>query len=72
MKKILETERLYLREMTMDDFEALYKEILQRDYNDSHREFAPLKQADDAVVIDTSYISAEEVADKIISVVKGK
>ena len=25
MKKILETERLYLREMTMDDFEALYK-----------------------------------------------
>ena len=53
------------------DFDALYKEILQRDYNDSHREFAPLKKADDAVVIDTSYITADEVAEKIISVVKG-
>ena len=52
------------------DFEELHKEIVQRDYNDSHRDFAPLKQADDAILIDTSSLSAEEVAEKIISSVK--
>ncbi len=51
------------------DFDALHEEIKQRDYNDSHRDFAPLKKADDAVVIDTSDISAEEVAEKILSYV---
>ena len=30
MKKILETERLYLREMSMDDFDALYKVLACR------------------------------------------
>ena len=54
------------------DFNALHEEIKQRDYNDSHRDFAPLKQADDAIVIDTSDVSAEEVAERIIGVVKGK
>ncbi|MBQ9481254.1 MAG: (d)CMP kinase [Clostridia bacterium] len=51
------------------DFETLKKEIEQRDYNDSHREFAPLKRADDAILIDTSDMSAEEVAEKILGVI---
>ncbi|MDD7398599.1 MAG: (d)CMP kinase, partial [Firmicutes bacterium] len=42
----------------------------QRDYNDSHREFAPLKQADDAVLIDSSNMSIEEVANFIIERIK--
>lgn len=54
------------------DFEQLHNEILQRDYNDSHRDFAPLKQAEDATVIDTSNITAEEVAMIIISDVNGR
>ncbi len=53
-----------------EDFEALHKEIIERDYNDSHREFAPLKQADDATLIDTSNITAEEVADLIIGKIR--
>lgn len=54
------------------DFNALHEEIIKRDYNDSHRDFAPLKKADDAVVIDTSDISADEVAEIIISAINGK
>ena len=48
------------------DFETLKKEIEQRDYNDSHREIAPLKKADDAVEIDTSNMSVDEVVSTII------
>ncbi|MGN0820079.1 MAG: (d)CMP kinase [Christensenellaceae bacterium] len=43
------------------DFEKLVKEIETRDYNDSHREFSPLKKADDAILIDTSDMTIEEV-----------
>ncbi len=51
------------------NFDTLKKEIEQRDYNDSHRDFAPLKQADDAIYIDTSDMTVQEVVDKILKVV---
>ncbi len=35
-------------------YDALLQEIKQRDYNDSHREIAPLKQAEDALLVDTT------------------
>lgn len=35
-------------------YETLLEEIKQRDYNDSHREIAPLKQAEDAILVDTT------------------
>ena len=35
-------------------YDTLLQEIKQRDYNDSHREIAPLKQANDAVLVDTT------------------
>lgn len=53
------------------DLQALQKEIEQRDYNDSHRDFAPLTQAKDAIYIDTSDLSIDEVTDKILSVIRG-
>ena len=43
------------------DFKALQKEIEERDRNDSTREFSPLRKAEDAVEIDTSDLSVEEV-----------
>lgn len=49
------------------DFNELKKEIEQRDYNDKNRDFAPLKKADDAIEIDTSYMTPEQVVDKILS-----
>ncbi len=36
------------------DYDELLAEIIQRDYNDSHRDIAPLKQADDAILVDTT------------------
>lgn len=42
------------------DYDSILKEIIQRDYNDSHREAAPLKQADDAVLADTTKLNLEE------------
>lgn len=52
------------------DYDALKKEIEQRDYNDSHREFSPLVKADDAIVIDTSNMTVEQVLDAVMSHIK--
>lgn len=48
------------------DFEAIRKEIAQRDYNDMHRANSPLRKADDAIEVDTSDMSIEEVAETVI------
>lgn len=45
--------------------EETIKELEVRDYNDSHREISPLKQADDAIFIDTSEFTVEQVIEKI-------
>lgn len=52
------------------DYQQLLEEIIQRDYNDSHRATAPLKQADDAILVDSSNMTLEEVIDAIISKIK--
>ena len=43
------------------DLEAIRKDIEKRDYQDMHREASPLKQAEDAVAIDSSELSIDEV-----------
>lgn len=50
--------------------ETVMEEIAQRDYADSHRAVAPLKQADDAVVVDTSDLNAEESLQALHTLVK--
>ena len=52
------------------DVETLAKEIEARDYQDMHREHSPLKKADDAVEIDTSDLTIEEVVDRIYQLVE--
>lgn len=54
------------------DFEALKEEIVARDEQDSTREFAPLRQAADAVVIDTSPLSVDEVLSAVKSKIQEK
>lgn len=51
------------------DFEKVKQDIIYRDKNDSEREFAPLRQAEDAVLVDTSDMSIDEVIDTIYSMV---
>ncbi len=52
--------------------EGIKKDIEQRDYNDSHREFAPLKKASDAIEVDTTDMSIEEVTGYMLDIVNGK
>jgi cytidylate kinase len=60
-------DELVARGQTVD-FDALHAEIIQRDKQDSERKFAPLKKADDAIELDTSEMTIEEV----LAFIKGK
>ena len=48
------------------DINIIKKDIEERDYRDMHRDISPLKQAEDAVLVDSSDMTIEEVIDKII------
>lgn len=50
------------------DFEQLKAEIQRRDEYDSSREHSPMKKADDAIVVDTSGLSIDEVVDRILHI----
>lgn len=50
-------------------YEEVLKAVVQRDYNDSHRDIAPLKQAEDAMLIDSSEMTADEVTQKLVEAV---
>ena len=54
------------------DLNTILKEIQQRDYQDSHREIAPLKQAKDAILVDTSELDIEGVVAAIRDIVGKK
>ena len=52
-----------------DDYDTILQEIEKRDYQDSHRANSPLKKADDAVEIDTSDLTIEQVVEKCMFLV---
>ena len=51
-------------------FEDVLSDVVTRDYNDSHRETAPLKPAEDSVIVDTSDLNLEQSVEKLISIMK--
>ena len=51
---------------TTVDYDSLLEEIKQRDYQDSHRETAPLKPAEDSVYLDTSDMPLQKVVETIV------
>lgn len=51
-------------------FDDVLADVIQRDYNDSHRDFRPLKLAEDGILLDNSELSFEETFEKIISLAK--
>ena len=55
-----------------DSYEQVLKELEKRDYQDSHREIAPLKQAKDAIVVDTSELDIDGVVAAIRQIVQEK
>ena len=51
------------------DYETIYQDIVARDYQDSHREISPLKKAEDAIEIDTSSLTIDEVVEKVMDLI---
>lgn len=51
------------------DYDTIYKDIVQRDYQDTHRAASPLKKASDAIEIDTSDMSIKEVVEKVSNII---
>ena len=61
---------LELKEKGIDqDYQELVEDIARRDRLDSTRDIAPLKQAEDAILVDTDALNAEEVLEKIIGII---
>ncbi|HAL02481.1 MAG TPA: (d)CMP kinase [Lachnospiraceae bacterium] len=52
------------------DIDVIEKDIIDRDHRDMTREISPLKQADDAILVDSSDMTIEEVENKIIELAK--
>ena len=52
--------------------DVLEKEIEERDYKDSHREISPLTQAKDAVLVDTTSLTIDQVVDQILEIINQK
>ena len=52
--------------------EEIENDVRKRDYIDSHRDFAPLRCAPDAITLDTSFMSIEEVVTAIIDIINKK
>ena len=73
-----DTERAMRRykELQEKGSTVTYQEVLDdlrvRDYNDSHREIAPLKPAEDSVIVNTTNYTLEESIDKIVKTVEEK
>ena len=54
------------------NYEQILKDIIERDTRDSSREISPLKKADDAIIIDSTNLTIEEVTNKVIELAKQK
>lgn len=52
------------------NYDDILNDVIERDYNDTHRETAPLKPADGCIIVNTTDIDFEQSVEKIISVIK--
>lgn len=52
------------------DIDTIEKDIIERDHQDMTREISPLMQAEDATLVDSSYMTIEEVADAVIALMQ--
>ena len=54
------------------DLNSIFEDIKERDYQDTHRKLNPLQQAEDAVLLDTSDMTIDQVLDEIMKMAEGK
>lgn len=62
----------YLEKGQEADLKVILQEIIDRDYRDTHRDASPLICVEDAVVVDSSYMSIDEVTQTVISLVNSR
>ncbi|MBU5627288.1 (d)CMP kinase [Oscillibacter sp. MSJ-2] len=55
---------------TPEPYEKVLREIEERDYNDSHRAAAPLRAAEDALTVDTTYLTFDESRDALLRLIE--
>lgn len=71
-------ERASRRYLELEDkpdaptYEQILEDIKQRDYNDMHRKVAPLKQAKDAILVDSTTMGFHEVCEEIMTLIEEK
>lgn len=61
-----------LKSETSQTLQDVKKDIKRRDKNDSARDLAPLKPAEDAVIIDSTHFSAQDVVDRMVNVIENR
>lgn len=52
------------------DYDKILADIIDRDYNDSHRDFCPLTQTEDSVLIDSGSLTIEEVKEAMLKIIR--
>ena len=62
--------REYLENGVECDFNEIKEDVITRDYNDMHRAVSPLRQAEDAVLVDTSDMDFEQSAETVIDMIR--
>lgn len=69
----IRAKRRHLELMEKGDkssYDEVLRDIITRDYNDSHRDIAPLKQAEDALLLDTSELNFDESLHALLAIIK--
>lgn len=61
-----------LKSKTSQTLQDVEKDIKRRDKNDSARDLAPLRPSEDAVLIDSTHLSAQNVVDRMLNVIENK
>ena len=57
---------------TVCDLDNIQKDIEERDQRDMNREISPLRQAEDAVLVDSSDLTIEQVVDRILEIFRSR
>ncbi|MBB5183725.1 (d)CMP kinase [Catenisphaera adipataccumulans] len=59
----------YIKKGIEADYETIFQDIVARDYQDTHRAISPLKKADDAILVDTSDLTIDEVVETVLDII---
>jgi len=71
-KPEIRAKRRFIQHPEGQDYETILSEIIRRDKNDKEKPVGSLKIANDAIIIDTSYLTIPQVCEKVIKAIKAQ